>query len=116
MQDHELDAWLNHEPIDIQQRAALHRIHDMVAARWPDDDLTDTREQAFTAAAMVILGDTEWTEATEAWKAARRAYMDAQAAMTGAVMVAADWLGMSQTRVAVESGLARDTVRKALGK
>ena len=52
-----LDAWLGGTEVTDEQRAALLAASDEAYARFPDADETDDLSDAFTEAAMVILGD-----------------------------------------------------------
>lgn len=115
MQTHELDAWLGGTPATDEQVEALHRCHTILSARYPDADEAGDRAAAFSAAAQVILGDATVAGLVEVHNAARRVSLAAQVKMTGAV-VAAIALGASEAGLATETGLARMTVRKALGK
>jgi hypothetical protein len=112
MQDYELDAWLGDTQVTDEQRAKLHTAADTIAARWPDPDLADTREQALSAAVMVILGDDTLEAIADQWRAARRLERERHAALTGA-LVASDG---SEVSLADRAGVTRLTVRKALGK
>jgi hypothetical protein len=114
MQDYELDAWLGDTEATEEQRAALHAAADTIAARYryPDPDLADTREQALSAAAMMILGDATLEEMAAGWRDAHRVERERHAALTGALIAA----GGSEAALARRAGLTRVTVRKALGK
>lgn len=112
MQDYELDAWLGDTQVTDGQRAALHAAADAIAARYPEEDLADSREQAFSAAAMLILGDDTLETIADQWRAARRLEQERHAALTGA-LIAADG---SEVALAERAGVTRMTVRKALGK
>ena len=112
MQDYELDAYLGDVDATAEQRAALHAAADAVAARWPDPDLADTREQALSAAAQVILGDDTLETIAEQWQAARRLERERHAALTGALIATPG----PEVTLADRAGVTRMTVRKALGK
>lgn len=113
MEEYELDAWLGDTEITGEQRAALHRAWGMAAARY-GDDLDDDREQAFSGAAQVILGDATLNGVAEAWARARRAEREAMAVLTGAIIAASET--MSESAISSTTGINRMTVRKALGK
>ena len=112
MQDYELDAWLGDTQVSSEQRAALHAASDAIAGRYPDPDLSDVRERALSAAAMLILGDATLEEIAGDWRDARRIERERHAALTGA-LIAADG---SEVELAERAGVTRMTVRKALGK
>lgn len=114
MEDYGLDRWLGGFEVTPEQRASLHRASDMVAARYPDKDLADDREAALSAAAKLILGDATLAEHRDAWVAARLAERAAMAALTGAIIAAAEH--ESENAIATQTGINRITVRKALGK
>lgn len=107
-------AWLGPAAADItdDQLAALGAASDAIETRWPDRDLAETRERALSAAAQVILGEATLESVGAAYLAARRAERNAIAALTGALLVSAG----SERVLEERSGVARATVRKALGK
>lgn len=113
MQDYELDAYLGDTPTTDEQRQAIMRASDAIDTRWPDDDLADLREQAFTAATQVILGDDTLEAIAGRWTAVRLREREAHAAMTGALIASS---GTSEQALADRAGVTRMTVRKALGK
>ncbi|MDR6868434.1 hypothetical protein J2Y69_003050 [Microbacterium resistens] len=110
----ELDAWLGDVKVTAEQRAALHRASEMVHARYPERDLADDREAAFSTAAMLILGDATLATITDAYVTARRAERAAMASLTGAIIAAS--ADQAETAMSRETGLNRMTIRKALGK
>lgn len=112
MQDYELTAWLGDTEVTDEQRRALHAAADAIAARYPAPDLSDDRERALSAAAMLILGDSTLEEIAGEWREARRIESERHAALTGA-LIAADG---SEVALAERAGVTRMTVRKALGK
>lgn len=57
-----MDAWLGDTKVTDAQREALVRAADRIEARWPDPDEADTREQALSGAAQIILGDAELSD------------------------------------------------------
>src|SRR5690606_34087077 len=81
MTAYDIDAWLGDTEATDEQRAALVRAADRIAARWPDPDLADTREQALTGAAQIILGDAALDEIGSAYVAARAVEQEAHAAL-----------------------------------
>ena len=111
MQDYELDAWLGDTEATGEQRAALKRAADEIGARWPDPDSADVRAEAFTAAAMVVLGD-----ATDAELAAMVALVE-EAMAAGAA--ASTWAGAapaaSSSAPTVLSGVSRSPWSRCTG-
>ncbi|WP_182112874.1 hypothetical protein [Actinotalea sp. JY-7876] len=109
-------AWLGPAADDTtpEQREALTRAAEAVNARFPGEDDGEVREAALNAAAQVILGDDEPEAIADRWRAARRAEQEARAALTGAIIAAAPT--SSESALSERLGVARDTVRKALGK
>lgn len=83
-----------------------------INARWPDPDDSDTREQVLSGAAQIVLGDDTLEGLAEAWHRARRIERDHMAALTGALIVTPG----SERELCERTGVARMTVRKALGK
>jgi len=114
MTTYDIDAWLGDAEATDAQREAIQRAADAIAARWPDEDLADTREQALAAAAQVILDDAALDEFGSAYVQARRAEQDARADLTGALIASQGTA--SEVELAARAGVTRTTVRKALGK
>lgn len=115
MQDYELTAWLGGTEVTDDQRDALMDAADMVADTYPSEDMGAEREQAFSGAAQVILGDDSLTGLASAWKTAKMSERTAMDQLRGAV-IASSILGQSENAMATETGITRDTIRKALGK
>lgn len=119
MQDHEMRGLLGpaYDDTTPAQRAAIAAASDKIATRWPDPDDADDRESAMSGALLVILGDDTDEALSRAALRARLAYLDAQARLTGAIIAGAitDPAEGDQPRAA-RLGIARDTVRKALGR
>lgn len=113
MQDYEMDAWLGDTEATDEQRAALKRAAGEIGARWPDPDNADVRAEAFTAAAMVVLGDATDVEVVDAYREARRAAREAQARMTGAIIAGQIIAPESEVAQAARLGVSRLAVRKA---
>lgn len=113
MEPHELEAWLGDTEVTDDQRDQLVRAADMVAETYPDS--TEDRERAFSGAAQVILGDDTLIGLSQAWQSAKAAERAAMDELRGAV-IASSILGMSENAMTNETGIARDTIRKALGK
>lgn len=114
MQDYELDAYLGDTAAQVtaEQRDALHAAFTAIAARYPDPDLDDSRERAFSTAAMVVLGDCTLEDISADWRDAYRVAAERHDAMTGALIVSAG----TDVALAERAGVSRMTVRKALGK
>jgi len=114
MQEHEMRALLGpaYDETTPEQREMIDRAATQIAERWPEPDLADTRQAALTGAMQVILGDSSLEEAAQAWHRARMAEREAQAALTGAIIVTK----ASETEIASRAGVHRLTVRRALGK
>lgn len=90
----------------------LVAINDVIEQRWPDPDDRDSREQALSGAIQVILGDDTLEGLGAALRRARLAERAAMDQLTGALLASP-----GSERVLVEqSGVARMTVRKALGR
>jgi hypothetical protein len=94
------------------QRARIIAAQSAIDARWAEPDLADTRADAFIAAVQVILGDATLEQTAAAWRDLRERERTAHAALTGAIIATA----ASEHEIARRTGVARDTVRKALGK
>lgn len=83
-----------------------------IANRWADPDLDDDRTTALSIAAQVILGDTTLEEIGVALQQARRREHECMVALTGALLVSDG----SERDLGARAGVARMTVRKALGR
>ena len=119
MHDSDLRALLGDAYADTtdEQRDAISRAADAIDTRWTDPDDEGERREALTGALLVILGDDTDERIARRASDARHAYLDAQAALTGAIIAGAivDPLEGELPR-ASRLGVARMTVRKALGK
>ena len=116
MQDHELRGLLGpaYDETTDEQRAQVSRVCETLDRRWPLPDFTDEHTDALNAALQVILGDLTPAGIVSEWRAARAAEQVAHRRLAGAIMVAA--LTTPETTLVEQLGLARPTVRKALGK
>ena len=115
MQDYELDAYLDAAgDVTPEQRAALKAALERVSQRFPEEGDTDATG-AGSAAAQVILGDADVALFAREWVRVRTVERDAWAELVGA-MIGAAAAGVPETRIAQSAGVARMTVRKALGK
>lgn len=115
MQPYELDAWLGDADLTDDQRDAFARMVELVFERYPDADLSDSREQAMSGALQVLLGDDSLEGLAGAWARARAAEREAMELLTGAIIATAH-AGVPESQIAARGGLNRMTVRKALGK
>lgn len=114
-------AWLGPaaDTITDDQLDRLDGISHQINTRWPDPDDEDTRREALSGAAQIVLGDDTLEGLAQQWHAAREIERDRMAALTGALLAshtgARSGAG-SETDLIERSGAARMTVRKALGK
>lgn len=117
MSTFDADAWLGTaaDAATDGQKDALARAAAAIDERWPDPDDADTRIQALSAATEVILGDDTLEVIGQAHARALADYLEAQAALTGAIIASA-LDGEAETRLAARAGVTRPTVRKALRK
>lgn len=114
-------AWLGPAAATItdEQLDRLDAASSAIDARWPDEDLADEREQALSAAAQVILGDTTLEIAAEEWHVARAKEHMAHTALTGALIASSTGARSgpgSEADLVKRSGASRLTVRKAIGR
>ena len=119
MLDYELTAWLGHAEATPEQRAELHRVADLIDERYYSHnqeynaDMQESRNEAFGAAAMVILGDDTLGSIAADYIEARAAERAALDALTGALLATA---GESDEELSVRAGVSLKVIRKALGK
>lgn len=119
MTDDDLRALLGDTYPDTtdDQREAIVRASDRIDARWPDEDDEDERREAMNGALEIVLSDTTDEAIARTAERARRDYLDAQARLTGAIIAGAlRNPGEGDQPRAARLGVARDTVRKALGR
>ena len=95
-----------------EQKTALTRAAEMIAARYPDID--DPSEQAMRGAAQIILGDNTLDGLSREYARARQAEREAMARLVGAIIAASE--DMTEVAIQQATGINRMTVRKALGK
>ena len=112
IQDHEITAWLGGTDATDEQRTAIRDAWETIAGLI-DPDLW--QQEASTAAAAYILGDTTIRERGDALMAARARAEEAAAELRG-VVIAAVQAGQSEASLAAETGLSRTTVRDWIGK
>lgn len=97
----------------------LATISDIAEQRWPDPDDRDSREQALSGAARVILGDDTLDSLGAALRRARLAERTAMDRLVGAVLASSTGARSprpgSEADLVERSGLSRMTVRKILG-
>ena len=93
--------------------AALLRVAGRIQDRYPDEDDTDAREAALTAAAQVGFGDAYLSGLADAMVVARKAERAAMAALTGAMIWKHEG-GMSKSDLARSTGVTRTTVDRAV--
>lgn len=93
------------------------RLEDIYREQWPDDgaDLAGMTTAAREGAAQYALGDATLHDLGVAVRRAQQAYADALDTLQGA-MVAAHIQGLSERAIADQAGVARETVRKRLGR
>lgn len=103
--------WLGDTDLTSEQRARFDRHADDLAGRYDDPEESDA---ALSALLQLILGETGEADLIEAWSAARRQVRTTKAAMDAALTLASE--SESELAIAARLGLARMTVRKALGK
>ena len=110
----DLQNWLGDftDIVTDQDLDALVEAANTIDERWPDPDVADFRERALSAAALVILGGDTLETIAAKWKKARLVERQRMAALTGALIATPG----SERELVDRSGVARMTVRKALGK
>lgn len=119
MDDNALRAYLGDAYADTteEQRAAILGAAEVIEQRWSDPDLTGHREAAMSAATQVALRDATLAGIAQEWHRAREAERLAMAALTGALIATREIDPTeSEQGLADRAGVARMTVRKALGK
>lgn len=102
------------DTITDDQLARLDAVSAALDDRWPDGDPdhAEDRTTALSAAAQVIFGDDTLENFGAQFQSARRAEHERIVALTGALL-ASDG---GERVLADRAGVARDTVRKALGR
>ncbi|HLS44303.1 MAG TPA: hypothetical protein VK045_02605 [Ornithinicoccus sp.] len=111
---YDLQNWLGDFASDVtdEQLDRLVDAANTIDERWPDPDDRMLREAALSAACQVILGDDTLEGIAEEWRKARRIERERMASLTGALIATPG----SERELAERSGVARMTVRKAIGK
>lgn len=111
MARYDIETWLGDTEVTEAQMTALTRLSDDLEGRY--EEAIDT-EAAFTAGAMVILGDSTTSDLVDEWKALQSQLAEATIRMRGALLV--ELQSTSELEVSKTYGLNRGTVRKAAGK
>jgi hypothetical protein len=109
-----MTAYLGDTETTPEQRADLLSVAAEVQRRWPGEDDEDERREVLSGAAQVILGRRVAEQFAAEWRHAHALAEEARLRMAGAVLVTAR--STSEHEIARRTGLARDTIRKALGK
>lgn len=108
-----------HGARDQQQlfQDAAQRISDMYREQYPDggEDEAGMTGDAVSGAAQYALGDATLDSLGGEVRRAQQAYAQALDTLQGA-MVAAHIQGLSERAIADQAGVARETVRKRLGR
>ena len=120
MQPYELDAWLGDTELTDEQRATFARTVEAIADRYPGRDHgqhpdEESITEAMTGALQVLLCDDTLEGLSAAWQRTRAAERDAMERLTGAIIAEAQG-GAPEVQIAERAGVARMTVRRALGK
>ena len=120
MQPYELDAWLGDTEQTDEQRATFARTVEAIADRYPGREHgqhpdEESITEAMTGALQVLLCDDTLEGLSAAWQRTRAAERDAMERLTGAIIAEAQG-GAPEVQIAERAGVARMTVRRALGK
>ena len=120
MQPYELDAWLGDTELTDEQRDAFARMVEAIADRYPGREHgqhpdEESITEAMTGALQVLLCDDTLEGLSAAWQRTRAAERDAMERLTGAIIAEAQG-GAPEVQIAERAGVARMTVRRALGK
>lgn len=113
----DLSAWLG--PAADEMTSAQTDEYEAIAAeltaRYPDPADIEELTASMSSALQYILGETTLHQAAENLASARRAEHAAMAAL-GGVTLAAYHQGVTEAELVRALGVARETVRKVLGK
>lgn len=107
---------------EFMQRVGQEGLDDLEAAieiinrRYTGPEPERDREAAIAAAAACGLGRETLTSLAESWREAKTREREAMAALVGGVVWASTHDHRPDIEIARTSGLARETVRKALGR
>lgn len=117
MQDFEMDAYLGDYAgrIDADKRRTLKATLERLEQRWQGLDFTDERTEAGNAATALAFGDSTADGIADEYRAARAAERTARLRLTGTIVYLSE-SGVPEVAIAERLGVARMTVRKALGK
>lgn len=114
----DLAAWLG----PVADDATPDQLEEIAAAaalirdRYPHPDLADDREAALTGATQVVIGDSTLEDLAAVWSRCRQAEMAAHATLTGAIIASRTLPETGPGSLCARTGMARQSVRKALGK
>jgi len=97
------------DELTTEQREIFDRLADRVEGHDAEDGAA-----VLSGMAQIIAGDGTVTGLGREWREAKQAERAAMRRLHGG-MIAADAMGVPQTRIAPDAGVARDTVRRALG-
>ena len=103
-----------------EQRATFARMVEAIADRYPGREHgqhpdEESITEAMTGALQVLLGDDTLEGLSAAWQRARAVEREAMERLTGAIIAEAQG-GAPEVQIAERAGVARMTVRRALGK
>lgn len=91
----------------------LCRVLESIDETYPDDDV-EARTNAFNGAQFLGFGDDTLRGLAAELHRARIAEQDAMETLVGAIKWAALAEGMTEAQIVAETGLARNTVRRAM--
>ena len=92
----------------------LCRVLEAIEDAYPGEDMADARMNALSGAASAGFGDETLESLSAALFRARQAEAAAMETLTGAIKWAAEG-GATETQIVRATGLARNTVRRAMG-
>lgn len=116
MNRNELDAFLGDfaDTLTDEQADEILAAAEYLDQAYTGDDYANEREAMLSGIVQATLGDDDLASMIRAWHAAKAAYDTALATMRGGIAVEVG--RTSENAVHTTYGLARPTVRKALGK
>ena len=91
----------------------LCRVLESIDETYPDEDV-EARTNAFNGAQLLGFGDDTLKGLADELYRARQAELTAMETLVGAIKWAAIAEGMSEAQIVAETGLARNTIRKAM--
>lgn len=110
--DSEIVAWLGDAEVTDEQYERIAAAFADLTERYPGADVNDDRIAATSAAVRVIIGDDTLEAIGRRFQAARAALAAAQVELTGGIVGSQG----SEQHISARAGVARETVRKALGR